>query len=194
MTGQALVAEPLLQKAETERRRGRCRLSAEAVLICLLCAGKFVCALGKIVYIVAVVFAMFRIITALFLKDTLAVAANDAESAIQTKMRQAKKFANELLSFFRAADKSKDGVLTLEEFENTLQDPRVKTWLSLMDVEILDPAEFFALLADEQGRVDAEHFIRTIVRCKGPSRAQDTMAITYMVNRILYQVEALEQQ
>lgn len=33
------------------------------------------------VYIIAVTFAMFRIITTLFLRDTLALASNDAEAA-----------------------------------------------------------------------------------------------------------------
>merc|ERR1719188_2550932 len=64
-----------------------------------------------VVYIVAVTFAMFRIITALFLRDTLALASSDAETAVQEKIKQRERYAAKLMDFFIAADTSADGFL-----------------------------------------------------------------------------------
>jgi len=96
-----------------------------------------------IVYIITVTFAMFRIITALFLRDTLALASSDAEMAIQEKMRQKESCAAKLLDFFQAADTSKDGYLTLAEFEAILAEDTVKTWLSLMELDVHDTKQVF---------------------------------------------------
>lgn len=87
------------------------------------------------VYIAGVTFAMFRIITALFLKDTLTVASADMEEMIHEKMRDKAAFAQKLLDFFMAADISGDGYLTVEEFDAILQDERVKAYLSILELD-----------------------------------------------------------
>jgi len=129
------------------------------------------------VYIVAVVFAIFRIISALFLRDTLALAAADADIAIQDKMNQKEAYAAKLLEFFLAADVSGDGHLTHSEFDAMLTDPKVKTWFSIMEVDVHETAEFFSLLANDQGLVSAEEFVKSIPRLKGQARAQDLIAV-----------------
>merc|ERR1719382_253423 len=60
------------------------------------------------VYVFLVIFAMTRIVSALFLKDTLQAAADDVEKQTQRK----------LCNVFAAADTSGDGKITLDEFEN----------------------------------------------------------------------------
>jgi len=124
------------------------------------------------------------IISALFLRDTLAVAANDAEYAVEVKMKAKKKYAEEMLDFFHAADQSNDGYLTLDEFQQMLDDDRVKTWLSLMEIDILEISEFFYLLAGEDGLVSPQEFVRGILRCKGMARSQDVIAILHSTHRM----------
>lgn len=87
------------------------------------------------IYISSVTFAMFRIITALFLKDTLGVASHDVELAIQEKMKEKHSYAAQLLEFFVAADTSGDGYLTIEEFENILKDEHVRSYLSYLELD-----------------------------------------------------------
>merc|ERR1712113_867339 len=98
------------------------------------------------VYISTVVFAMTRIITALFLRDTLAVAANDVEMQIQEKTKEKKKYAEKLLTFFNQADFSGDGSMTIEEFEGFLSDPRVRTYLATLDLDSHETKNLFNML------------------------------------------------
>eukprot|EP00405_Crypthecodinium_cohnii_P058262 CAMPEP_0206621040 /NCGR_PEP_ID=MMETSP0325_2-20121206/61997_1 /ASSEMBLY_ACC=CAM_ASM_000347 /TAXON_ID=2866 /ORGANISM="Crypthecodinium cohnii, Strain Seligo" /LENGTH=300 /DNA_ID=CAMNT_0054144145 /DNA_START=479 /DNA_END=1381 /DNA_ORIENTATION=- len=137
-----------------------------------------------IFYIISVTFAMFRIITALFLRDTLALASSDAEAEINDKMKQREAYAEKLLDFFHAADASDDGYLTLEEFEDILAHPKVKTWLSIMDLDVHETADFFNILADEEGLVAPEEFVEGILRLKGGARAQDVVTILKITQKI----------
>mmetsp|Transcript_102801 Transcript_102801/g.257912 ORF Transcript_102801/g.257912 Transcript_102801/m.257912 type:complete len:604 (+) Transcript_102801:60-1871(+) len=143
------------------------------------------------VYIVAVVFAIFRIISALFLRDTLALAAADAEVAIQDKMMQKEAYAAKLLDFFLAADVSGDGFLTAEEFDDMLKDPKVKTWFSIMEVDVHETEEFFQLLADDQGLVSAQDFVKSIPRLKGQARSQDVIAVRFKSQKISHNLDDL---
>ena len=64
-------------------------------------------------YVWGVTFAIVRVISAIFLKETLAAAESDQETAIAEKMKKKDKDINNLRKIFMEADKVK------EEAENT---------------------------------------------------------------------------
>jgi len=144
------------------------------------------------VYISTVVFAMTRIITALFLKDTLAVAANDAEMMIQEKTREKKAYAAKLLEVFEAADASGDGLITFEEFENFVNDPIVKTYLATLELDANETKNLFCMLDDGDGHVTAEEFVQGAVRLKGVARSQDVVSIMHDFTRMGRHIHALQ--
>merc|ERR1719482_727771 len=67
-----------------------------------------------IIYIVVVNFAVMRVTAALFLKQTLAVAAADAEKMVMAKMKEREKYAEAIRAIFVEADTSGDGVISAE--------------------------------------------------------------------------------
>lgn len=67
-------------------------------------------------YITLVVFAVIRIVTALFLKETLASAANDADMVMEDNRRSAVEANMKLQELFHAADDDGDGHLSPDEF------------------------------------------------------------------------------
>mmetsp|Transcript_82891 Transcript_82891/g.216000 ORF Transcript_82891/g.216000 Transcript_82891/m.216000 type:complete len:360 (+) Transcript_82891:2-1081(+) len=129
------------------------------------------------VYIIFVNFALFRIVTALFLKDTMAQAAKDAELEVQQRLKQKEQFASNLMEFFLAADTSGDGLLTEKEFHSILKNEKVTTWLSMMDISITESQEFFDMLAGGDGVVSFAEFTRGICQMKGAARSEDIMAL-----------------
>jgi len=145
-------------------------------------------------YISTVVFAMTRIITALFLKDTLAVAANDAEMMIQEKTREKKAYASKLLDFFNAADTSGDGIITLDEFETFLLDPRVRTYLTTLELDTHETQNLFFMLDDGDGAVTAEEFVKGAIRLKGVARSQDVVSIMHDFTRLHKSIDTLKKQ
>jgi len=143
------------------------------------------------IYIIAVTFAMFRIITALFLKDTLEVTANDAEYAVREKIKQRESYTEKLLEFFHAADLHGEGFLTFEKFQSILEQEQAKTWLSIMEVDVRDSNDFFHFLADERGVVTPDKFVKGIMRLKGGAKSQDIIALQRGLSQIQCQIRDL---
>jgi len=143
-------------------------------------------------YVAGVVFAVIRIITALFLKDTLAVAANDADMMMQTKMKEKATFAAKLEEVFLAADDSGDGLVTWEEFEHLLADPKTKQILASLEFEIHEVESMFTLLDDGDGRVSFDEFLGGVLRLKGQARSQDVLALLHDNKKILAMLANIE--
>lgn len=144
-------------------------------------------------YVFLVVFALFRIITAVFLKDTMEVAARDAQLLVQKKMQQKEEFARQMLEFFEVADTSGDGYMTLEELHAVLSNPKIRTWLGMMELSVLDTEELFAILDNGDGMVSCEEFTQGVVHLKGTARSQDVMAIKQNSMMLAKEVKALHQ-
>merc|ERR1712130_923010 len=80
-------------------------------------------ALFFVIYIGAVSFSVIRIISALFLRQTLQIAAGDENSMMSYKMKQQRKYSDAVQRLFVEADISGDGRVSLEEFQTLLLDP-----------------------------------------------------------------------
>jgi len=146
------------------------------------------------IYIAGVVFAVIRIITALFLKDTLAVAANDQEMMMQQKAKDKEKFARKLREVFEEADESGDGTVCWEEFQGMLNNPKAKASLSAMELESHEVESLFQLLDDGDGTVSFDEFLKGVVRLKGQARSQDVLAILHDSRKVLNHVMSMEKK
>mmetsp|Transcript_63878 Transcript_63878/g.161017 ORF Transcript_63878/g.161017 Transcript_63878/m.161017 type:complete len:626 (+) Transcript_63878:65-1942(+) len=135
-------------------------------------------------YVFAVTFALFRIVTALLVQDTMEQAGRDAQLAVQQKMQQKERMSSRLLDFFEAADTSGDGVLTKEEWERILSNEKVKTWLSMMELSLHETQELFNMLAGSDGVVSFQEFTKGICCMKGPARSEDVMVIKSDTQRL----------
>jgi len=143
-------------------------------------------------YVGGVVFAVIRIITALFLKETLAVAASDAEMMIQQKMKDKQKFASKLQEVFRAADESGDGLVSEAEFHAFLVNPKARALFSAMELESHEVESLFEMLDDGDGSVSFDEFLQGVVRLKGTARSQDVLAILHESRKVLKNLHGLD--
>merc|ERR1712241_100935 len=82
-------------------------------------------------YVTGVIFAVTRIISALFLKDTLQSAANDTDMRVQETMQQRKKYLDKLDELFVLLDVSGDGRLTFDEFLQAVNLKEVQAFFSM---------------------------------------------------------------
>jgi len=146
-----------------------------------------------IVYIAGVIFAMFRIITALFIKDTMSVAAQDAEAVIQDKMKEKARYAEKLLDVFSAADTSGDGYVTWEEFEELIQDETASTYLTTLELDPASAKLLFSMLDDGDNRVSVQEFVKGALRLKGQARSSDVVSIMHDCNKLLSKLTRVEE-
>mmetsp|Transcript_63890 Transcript_63890/g.149780 ORF Transcript_63890/g.149780 Transcript_63890/m.149780 type:complete len:597 (+) Transcript_63890:41-1831(+) len=149
-----------------------------------------------VIYVTLIVFAVLRVITAVFLRETLEAANNDAELMVMERLRQKGKYIKRLEGIFRAMDESGDGVLTEEEMSAVLQDSKVQAYLASLDLDLSEGQALYRLLQNGEGQVTYEDFIDGILRCKGPARAIDQIClqcdVKLLSDAVLHLTKALE--
>lgn len=130
-----------------------------------------------VLYITVVVFAVIRVISAVFLKDTFDAAQNDAEQLVVDKLRLKSQYIAKLERIFRAIDVQGDGVVTEERLMQILANPKVAAYFQTLDLDVHEGRALFHLLDNGDGEVTLDEFIDGIMRCKGHARAIDQVAM-----------------
>jgi len=137
-----------------------------------------------LVYITIIVFAAIRVISAVFLKDTLEAARNDDETQVVERLRHKAKYVRKLQDLFQAIGGSKDSMITEERLADILTSPKALAYLQTLDVDVTESAALFSLLDNGDGEITQEEFIDGILRCKGPARAIDQVALRADVKQL----------
>lgn len=146
------------------------------------------------IYVTFVVFAVMRVITAIFLKETLDAAGEDHEVVTAEKEANKKKYMRKLERIFCDIDVSGDGLISEEEFTNMLQDEQVKKYLVGLEVDLNESSSLFQMMADEDGQVSYSRFMDGMNRAKGLAKAADILCIRHdlgMLRKDLKLVKAL---
>jgi len=148
-------------------------------------------ALFFLTYITLVVFAVIRVVTALFLKETLASAANDADMAMEDSRRAAGETHKKLEELFMVADEDGDGHLTPEEFLAAMSLPSVQRFLNSLDVSIRDCGPLFDILDDGDGMITIAEFCKGLMQLKGQARAIDIVVLQHENGKLLRECERI---
>jgi len=129
------------------------------------------------VYVTIIVFAALRVITAVFLRDTLDAARNDDEALITERLRNKTKYLEKLEDVFSAIDSAHNGTITEQQLAEILAIPKAAAYFQTLDVDVLEGAALFRILDNGDGRITHEEFVDGILRCKGPARAMEQVAM-----------------
>jgi voltage-gated sodium channel len=137
--------------------------------------------------------AVLRIIYGVFLHVTFACASSDDETVILKKKRENKKYAEKMHALFQKFDASGDGYLTREEFRLIGNDPRIKTWLSAMELELHDAELVFDLADDGDGQLSAKEMVYGFSRLKGTARSIDIWALMSLTKKAMNKLDKVAQ-
>ncbi|CAJ1390979.1 unnamed protein product [Effrenium voratum] len=130
-----------------------------------------------LLYVTIIVFAVIRVISAIFLKDTLDEAHNDAQQLVMDRLKKKADYIQRLEGLFRTIDDSGAGMITEDRLTEILSNPKVKAYFQTLEIDVQEASTLFHLLDNGDGEVTLEEFIDGIMRCKGPARAIDTVAL-----------------
>merc|ERR1719456_1885747 len=112
-----------------------------------------------ILWVIVINFMTMRVVGALFLKSTLAVAAQSDERLAMQAQKQKKETAAKIEHLFKAADETGDGCLGEEEFEAMLEKPEVVAAFEEMGLDMDELWALFSVLASDDGGADYEEFM-----------------------------------
>eukprot|EP00747_Dinoflagellata_sp_TGD_P039523 gnl/TRDRNA2_/TRDRNA2_140319_c2_seq1.p1 gnl/TRDRNA2_/TRDRNA2_140319_c2~~gnl/TRDRNA2_/TRDRNA2_140319_c2_seq1.p1 ORF type:complete len:250 (-),score=35.69 gnl/TRDRNA2_/TRDRNA2_140319_c2_seq1:141-890(-) len=144
-----------------------------------------------LVYVVIVNFAVIRIVSALFLKQTMAVASQDADRMAMEKVKQQGVYADKLREIYLLADTSGDGRINYEEFQNMISQPHVMHMFDALDLDEDELVMLFNVLSSDDGMVDFEEFLGGAMKMKNTSRCIDSIQILHeqtVMKRLIFEI------
>jgi hypothetical protein len=128
-----------------------------------------------ILWIILVNFMTMRVVGALFLKSTLAVAAQSDERLAMQAQKAKKETAAKIEELFKAADETGDGCLGVEEFEAMLQKQEVIDAFADMGLDMDELYALFSVLSSDDGSADYEEFMTAALSMVASSPQLDNM-------------------
>merc|ERR1712150_223627 len=129
-------------------------------------------------------FAVVAVITGVFIQETFRVASTNDQIMVRQKDRAKREHETKMMRFFKAADTSGDGILTVQEFKQIAQTNDVKIWLSAMDLQVEDVEVLWSLIDDGNGELEPIELIRGVSKLKGAARSIDLMTLARDVKRL----------
>merc|ERR1719313_2248891 len=130
-------------------------------------------------YKMIVGFAVVKVISAVFIQQTMKVAASDDAIMITTKQRAQAKYANNLRTIFVELDRDGSGQLSAEEFQRALENPKMKSWLHALELEVNESRNLFRMLDDGDGEVSYDEFMYGAKRMKGHAQSIDLITMLH---------------
>jgi len=148
-----------------------------------------------LVYVSVVVFALMKIITALFLKEALHIASYDQESQRKEQEKKKRDYVKRLRSIYNAADTSGDGTINRAEFSAMVQNPHVNVILKMMDINMHDAEELFNVLDIQgTGEITFEDFVGGVTRMKGAARSVDLIRVISAHDKMIEHISSTSEE
>lgn len=138
------------------------------------------------VYILFTVMALLNVLTGIFVDNAMKATENDKDMVIQDEMERQSSYLNDVKQMFREADVDKSGDLSWEEFENHLEDARVKAYFKSLELDASAARGLFKLLdQDGTGHIDIDEFMMGCMRLKGQAKSIDIATLMYENKRLV---------
>eukprot|EP00747_Dinoflagellata_sp_TGD_P192385 gnl/TRDRNA2_/TRDRNA2_57155_c0_seq2.p1 gnl/TRDRNA2_/TRDRNA2_57155_c0~~gnl/TRDRNA2_/TRDRNA2_57155_c0_seq2.p1 ORF type:complete len:614 (+),score=114.25 gnl/TRDRNA2_/TRDRNA2_57155_c0_seq2:215-2056(+) len=136
-------------------------------------------------------FALIKVITAVFISETNRAAAADDDLAVRKKKRDKRVYLAKLQKVFEEMDKSGDGLVTWKEFEATLSDDSLKTWLATLEIDVVDMINLFQVLENGNGQINIDGFMRGIQKTKGYAQGLDVITLSQEIQKVGSKIDNL---
>jgi len=141
-----------------------------------------------LIYVAVVVFAVIRIVGALFLTATIKAAGDDLAMTIMLKAKERHNYAQNLHQLlcrcFRDDDHPDKDLLMLDEVEGKLRDLEFRLQLQALGLEDYELSGLVAILDEGEG-VTFDEFVQAAMRIKGMAKGIDTVLIMHQQRQII---------
>jgi len=141
-------------------------------------------------------FAVVKVISGVFMHETFKVAGADDDLMIMEKEKMRRRHRTKMNVLLQEADSSGDAMMDWEEFQNVIEDSRIKTWLSAMELDVRDPRFLFDMLNtmvdDGDTVVSGIELAKGVSALRGPARSLDLAMVQRDIRDLLGKMTHLE--
>merc|ERR1712192_24884 len=122
--------------------------------------------------------------TAIFLKQTLNVAAKDSDLIYQERLQKHSIDVEVIKAIFNEGDQDQGGDMDRREFRRLFRNEEVVRWLSQLGLEVSEVQGLFNLLDDGDGKITFDELLSGIFRLRGEARAVDLATLLFENKKI----------
>merc|ERR1712032_81466 len=146
-------------------------------------------------FICVSIFAVVNIVTGVFVENAMHSAQKDKDTIVQDEVCEKQEYVKRIRGVFQDMDIDDRGEITLERFEDAVQDENMHAYLTFMGLDINEVRTLFFLLdRDQTGCIDIEEFLVGCLRLKGEARGLDMAKLLYEVEFLVHVVEGMSGQ
>lgn len=152
-----------------------------------------------IVYVAFMYFAVLNVVTGVFCEAAIGEAQDEKDEAVAYQLENKSKLVSRLQAIFRDLDGDDSGTITIDEFEQSLHDERLKAYFASLDLNVSDAWSLFKLL-DSNGShiVGIDEFVTGCLRLIGNAKSVDIAMLSYesrwMIERFVSFSESMDLQ
>merc|ERR1712232_1109074 len=119
------------------------------------------------------VFALFNILTGIFVEKSVCAAVPDRDELILEQSRKAKMEAEEFRQLCKQFDNDNTGTISLMEFMGCMESERMVAYMASVGLEVHDVELFFRIVASGEESVDINRFVEGCMSMKGNASGLD---------------------
>lgn len=141
-----------------------------------------------IVYRCTFLFAVLKVIAAVFITETNRVLEHDDELNIIKANRDLALFSAKFNKIISRIDQNKDGLLNWDELGKLMRDESLTSMLPMIGFDKNDLLKLFWLIEDGTGEVSVNEFFVKLCKLKGPAKKINEMAtlkLVYTIQQLL---------
>jgi len=141
-------------------------------------------------------FAVFNILTGMFVEQAMKNAEPDHEQALFEQRKAELEDQEDMMELCRILDTDGNGMISVDEIRNKLKTSRGRHLLRLRGLDPYDAEIFFKMLAHASGssQVKLEMFTQCVMRMKGFAKAMDVQLLYYENKLMSQQLQRLRDQ
>merc|ERR1719362_94071 len=146
-----------------------------------------------LLFITFAIFAVLNIVTGVFVDTAMSSnASGDRQIMMHEALEGKKQYLQTLRSIFEEMDHDGGGTISLAEFEEGLNDEKVKAFFSALKLDVTDARSFFKLFDKEQeDQITLDEFLEGCYKLQGYSRSLDTRQLQRQLDILCDSVASL---
>jgi len=140
-------------------------------------------------YIFFMVIGVLNVVIGAFVARTGEIASRDREYLVRAQMKDLHIYFHKVRTFFKEADKDKSGMLSIEEFRETLKHPEVQAYFSALDLDVSQAELLFTLLDQDHSKmVSLDEFLAGCMRLRGQAKSIDVNMLLHASRQLFKRV------
>jgi len=133
-------------------------------------------------------FAVLNVVNAVFVQQTMKTASSDEDIAFKQREKDITQYNRKVKKLFATMDSSGDGAINFEEFSKLVKSPKLRFWMSQLELEYHDLLSLFEFLDNGDGQITLTEFIDGAARLRGSAKALDVWRMETKVEVLFEEV------